>query len=284
MSIHVREHSHEEVRAAALDVISGRVKTHWEYCSQFEELALAIAQVLSERDGVHTSIGNVTGGYSLYPTEAESLREIFWDFFRQGIVTLGLDAANPNFPFFRVSKFGKRLIERNDTYFFHDVSSYAEVIKTEIPNINEVTLLYLQEAMQAFQTGCLLSATVMLGVATEHTFLLLLEAVVANPTNASTFKNASEQRTILQKVNKFKNVLDQNLSAYPDDIKEDLDTHFAGILSVIRGFRNQAGHPTGKIPSREQVYVLLHLFIPYCRKLYDMMKFYRKNRVAPPDP
>jgi hypothetical protein len=53
-------------------------------------------------------------------------------------------------------------------------------------------------------------------------------------------------------------------------IKEDLDTHFAGILSVIRTFRNQSGHPTGRIIDREQAYVLLQLFIPHCRKMYQL--------------
>jgi hypothetical protein len=37
-------------------------------------------------------------------------------------------------------------------------------------------LLYFQEAIQAFKANCLLSATVMLDVAAEHTFLLMLEA------------------------------------------------------------------------------------------------------------
>jgi hypothetical protein len=39
---------------------------------------------------------------------------------------------------------------------------------------------------------------------------------------------------------------------------------------VIRNFRNQAGHPTGTIISREQAYILLQLFIPYAKKLYQL--------------
>ncbi len=58
-----------------------------------------------------------------------------------------------------------RIIANQDTYFFHDVSTYEQLIRKEIPSIDDVTLLYLKEAMQAFRVGCLLSATVMLGVA-----------------------------------------------------------------------------------------------------------------------
>jgi hypothetical protein len=84
----------------------------------------------------------------------------------------------------------------------------------------------------------------------------------------------ASERTILQKVNKFKNILDQQVRQLPPDVKEDLDTQFAGILSIIRTFRNQSGHPTGKIVDREQAYVLLQLFIPYCKKMYQLMAYY----------
>ena len=136
--------------------------------------------------------------------------------------------------------------------------------------------------MQAFQTGCLLSSTVMLGVATEHTFLLMLEAIAANSNHGQIFENVFEQRNILQKINKYKNILSQNLDNYPQALKEDIETHFAGILSVIRTSRNEAGHPTGKIMSREQVYVLLHLFITYCRKLYDLTEYYKISKAEKP--
>ena len=81
-------------------------------------------------------------------------------------------------------------------------------------------------------------------------------------------------RTVLQKINKFKNILDQQLHNLPAEVKEDLDTNFAAILSVIRTFRNQSGHPTGKIIDREQAYVLLQLFIPYAKKMYQLMDYY----------
>jgi hypothetical protein len=82
---------------------------------------------------------------------------------------------------------------------------------------------------------------------------------------------------IHQALNKFKNKLDPQLKTMPSRIKEDLDTHFAGILSIIRNFRNQSGHPTGNIIDREQMYVLLNLFISYCKKMYQLMDYYCGN-------
>lgn len=46
----------------------------------------------------------------------------------------------------------------------------------------------------------------------------------------------------------------------------------AGVVSIVRTFRNESAHPTGKIIDREQAYVLLCLFIPYCRKMYQLMQ------------
>lgn len=118
----------------------------------------------------------------------------------------------------------------------------------------------------------MLAATAMLGVASEHSFLLLLEGAEANSTYGSKFANAVKQRAILQKFRKFKAALDQHVMAdSPPEIKEDLDIDFAGVLSVIRTFRNESGHPTGKILEREQTYVLLQMFVPYCKKLYQLM-------------
>ncbi len=137
--------------------------------------------------------------------------------------------------------------------------------------MDAVTLIYLKEAMQDFKSGCLLSASVMLGVAAEYTFAKLLETIERNGTHYATFKNVCDQRSVLRKLNKFKNILDQNQELLSSAVKEDLDTNFIGITSVIRNFRNDSGHPTGKLISREQCYVLLQLFVPYCKKMYELI-------------
>ena len=266
-------HSYEEIRAVALDLLSGREKTDYSL-NQYENLSVSIGRVFAQREG-RVQAGHHGATYPLDNYDRETFLELFWDLFRQGLISLGINDANRQFPFFHVTRLGKQIADSQSAYFFHDVSSYEAAIKSEVPAINDVTLLYLMEAMQAFRSGCILSASVMLGVATEHTFLLLLEQIEANPKHQPTFASVSQERTILQKVNKFKNVLEQNLKSLSPEVKEDLDTHFAGILSVIRTFRNQSGHPTGKLIDREQAFVLLQLYIPYCKKLYQLMHVFK---------
>lgn len=262
------DHSYEELRSAVFDILAGRWRATYKP-NQFSHLKNEVSDLLQTRER-----GGRIVNTKLSANDSDLFLELFWDLFRQGIITLG-DSDEPAFPFFRITSFGKKLLGGSDPYFFHDLSSYEKVIKDTIPNIDDITLTYLKEAMQAFMSGCLLSSSVMLGVATEHTFLSLLDVAIANPTHGSLFSSVSKERSILPKLNKFKKILDANMGTLPSKVKEDLDTNFSGIISMIRNFRNESGHSSGKIISREQAYVLLHLFIPCCKKMYQLMDFYK---------
>ncbi|MBW3595721.1 MAG: hypothetical protein KY475_00435 [Planctomycetes bacterium] len=267
------DHTYEEIRSVAIDILAGREKPSYA-ADQVAHLVIGVAEILEEREGRTDRRRGSDAQLSV--ADRELVREVFWDLFRQGVITIGSDNANQNYPHFKVSQFGKRILENENTYFFHDLSTYTTLIKSNVPDINDTTLLYLQEAMQSFKSGCMLAATVMLGVASEHSFLLLLESAEGNSTYGSKFANAAKQRTILQKFRKFKAALDQHVMAdLPSEIKEDLDIDFAGVLSVIRTFRNESGHPSGKILGREQTYVLLQMFIPYCKKIYQLTDFFK---------
>jgi hypothetical protein len=270
------DHTYEEIRGVVIDIIAGRERTTYGP-SQYGSLLSGVAEVFHRREGSKPLGPSILHHEpQLSGNDAELAREVFWDLFRQGIITLGCDNANPQYPFFRVSSFGKKVLDNQNPYFFHDLETYTKLIRSNVPTINDVTLLYLQEAMQSFKSGCMLAATVMLGVASEHSFLLLVEAAEQSPKYGSHFASVSKERTILQKFRKFRAAFEKNVqSALPPEIKEDLDIQFNSILSVIRTFRNEAGHPSGKIIEREQTYVLLQLFVPYCKKLYQLMEFLR---------
>ena len=267
-------HSYEELRDVILDLLSGQEKGSYEL-SQYEHLAVGVAEVFKKRG--YSQQAATYGCPQLGREEKELTRDIFWDLFRQGIITLGSNDSHQKYPFFRVSHYGKKILANQETYFFYDVSSYEQAIKKEVPKIDDTTLIYLKEAMQAFRVGCLLSSSVMLGVATEHTFLLLMEIIALNTEYKSIATAVDKEKTILRKINKFKNKVEPQIKTLPPEVKEDFDTCFSGILSVIRNYRNQSGHPTGKIINREQMYVLLNLFISYCKKMYQLMDHYRAD-------
>jgi len=271
------DHSYEEMRDVVLDILAGRERVSREP-DEYQSLACSVAEVFLRR-GEYDAPQKASNYVSPQPAplsthDADLFLEIFWGLFREGVITLGRDDRNRDYPHLRVSLFGKRLLESGNAYFFHDVSTYEKLVRDNVPDIDDVTMIYVKEAMQAFRAGCILSATVMLGVATEHTFLLLMETIDQNPAHKATFSSVGNERLILRKVNKFRNIIDGMRAGLPQVVREDLDTHFAGILSVIRTFRNESGHPSGKIIDREQAYVLLHLFVPYCKKMYQLREHF----------
>jgi hypothetical protein len=271
------EHSYEEIRMAAIDILAGREKTT-SIPRMYGELGFYTASVLDSRDkGKNITIHNQS--LDLSPEDSDTFLEVFWDLFRQGIITLGVDSYNRDFPHFRVSKHGKKILENQDVYFYHDVSSYEVLIKQQVPNIDDVTLKYLKEAMETFYGNCYLSSSVMLGVASEYTFLKLLETADKSK-NSSLTQKAMKGRNISEKFKLFKNKLDQEIMEkiinLDPEVSENLDSNLEGIMNTIRRFRNDSGHPSGKEVSREQCYVNLNLFILYCKTAYQLMDYFIK--------
>lgn len=256
-------HSYEEIRSVVIQLLLRRADGN-----QFRTLERAVADEFQRKN--ETNIRGFMGEPALSSRDADLVLEVFWDLFRQGIITLGLDSSNPAFPFFRVSGFGSKVLENQDPYFFHDLTSYEAIITKSVPSVEATTLLYLKEAMQAFLSGCLLSSSVMLGVAIEDAFEHLLEDVDSNSRVQQIFKPVQKERTILRRFNRFQSILEQHLALLTSETREDLSTKFGGILSLLRNFRNESGHPSGRLISREQAYVNLHLFIPCCKKIYEL--------------
>jgi hypothetical protein len=266
------DHSYEEIRQAAIEVIG-------EGGSQYNTLKENVARLFERREGGAPKTSRVpfssSSGSTLSGKDANLLLEVFWNLFREGIITLGINDQNAEFPWFRVSEFGKKVLKNQEPYFFQDVSTYEALIKARVPNIDPLTLIYLKEGVQAFKSGCVLSSSVMIGVATEHSFPKLLETIENNLTHSAKFKKAFDERAILRKLNAFKKILDQHQSLLPSRVKEDLDTQFMSIMAMIRNFRNESGHPSGKIIDREQCYILLQLFIPCCEKIYQIIDVFK---------
>ena len=127
------DHSYEEIRNAALDILADREKTIYPP-DQYNSLETGIAEVFARREAKPDQEVSRHDRPRLSAADSELFLEVFWNLFREGIITLGYNSANKEFPFFRVSRFGRRIIENQDTYFFHDVSTYTTLLKDNIAN------------------------------------------------------------------------------------------------------------------------------------------------------
>jgi hypothetical protein len=137
-------------------------------------------------------------------------------------------------------------------------------------------MIYLKEAMQAFLSGCLLSSSVMVGVATEASLEKLFDAACNNGKYMTKFDAVLKQRTILQRYNLFDKKIQEIKNELPKDVKEGYENNVRSIFSIIRNFRNVSGHPSGMIISRDQCYINLQIFIPLNKNIYQLIEFFEK--------
>jgi hypothetical protein len=100
------DHSFEEIRAAALDLLAGR-ETADHNLTQYQNLLTAVADLFGRRERTSQGRDYQGGGIfgaSLSTNDLELFLEVFWTLFREGIITLGLNDANREFPFFRITE------------------------------------------------------------------------------------------------------------------------------------------------------------------------------------
>lgn len=268
------QHSYEETRDAVVSVLLRADGP--DYPSQYGSLVAAVGMHYHAREP-RPSGGGITvytPNDDLHPSDAENVRGVFWDLFRQGYITLGMNNHNPAYPFFRLSRFGRENLGTTAQNRFHDTSTYMRLVQDRAPDLAPGTSTYLEEAVAAFYAGCYLSACVMLGVAAENEFLRLTDEAAASSQHSGSFAGAAKETLLKRKIEKFLRALEPiRPGLEPRKKFENLDTNLSAIQATIRVARNDAGHPSGAAPpERDQVYVFLHLFPAFAEQVGHLRK------------
>jgi hypothetical protein len=261
--------TYEEIRSETVSILSGKGTLNWGPVTQWGGLTSQLAQRLFQKERERETLSYLTPRLSA--EDAELAREVFWDLFRQGYVILGLNDANPGWPFFRLSRAGQAMLDGEQPFRFHSSGSYLSMIKHNVPSIDDLTSRYLIEAIDAFYAGCLLASNVMLGVAAENHFEVGVGSLAASPRYEVEFAAVEKQRGILCKIDEFRKRLRKFQDRLPSRVREDLDSYFNTIQAVIRVSRNDAGHPTGRETSRETTFVNLQLFAPFGKAMSEVV-------------
>lgn len=265
------QHSYEEVRDAVIGVL---IDENWKgkRPSQFIELVNNTAEYFEGRGRPAPAIRNP----KLHPQDEELVRDVFWELFRLGFITIGMNNSNTQWPFFRLSHRGQAYLENREPWKFHDTSSYFKLLTRDGVSISSLGSLYLDEALQSFYADCHLAASVMLGVAAEAEFTDFLETYPSNGPLKSRFDRCNREKFISGRIKEFRKLL-PDIRAVVLHETEDLETNLDGIQAMLRTARNETGHPTGVVSTREQVYVNLQLFIPFARKLHQLKLALSRN-------
>jgi len=217
--------------------------------------------------------------FHLQKHDENRVREILWDLIIERVLTIG-DYQNSSWPFLSLTEYGEKVV-KSIMPVPNDTSEYLKRIRKEIPDLDDVIEIYLSESVRTYNINQLLSATITLGCASEKALLLLIEAF------RDTFNDSSRQQSFIKKIegkfiktqfDEFNKELQNVRTNLPYDLKENYSNTLFGVFEMIRSNRNQAGHPTGNQIDKEELFANLQVFVPYCKFIYKMKKYFEDTK------
>jgi hypothetical protein len=259
------QHSYEELRDVVTYILlNARTNGVDTFDKLLEQAAVAFSK--KNQGGQGRQYFSHGSARQLHPGDSDGVLEIVWDLFRQGIVTLGSNAANPGWPWLRLSRFGEKALQQSP-YRFQDSAGFMKRLHAEVTDLSSDAVIYLEEAVAAFYGDCLLSTCVLLAIAAEIEFLRLLEVAKGSAAYGKHFSRIADGLYVRTKMTRFQEAIKPALGFLAKPAAEDLDNNFSVIHSIISIARNESGRPPGSSPpSRDEVYVYLRLFIPFARQ------------------
>jgi hypothetical protein len=166
-----------------------------------------------------------------------------------------------------------------------NAGEYLRQLSGRIPQASEATHLYARDAVAAYTCRAYLASIVMLGVASEAAFLEMAQAFGRwLPAGQSkTFLDILDnQRTnYITKFVEFRKRIEPQKPKIPHELSDGMALTFDSVLDLLRIYRNEAGHPTGKRVTREDVFTSLQMFARYLEKLYQFKQFFESRPLKP---
>ena len=214
---------YDELRAMMLKAFQAEASGRVDGGGQYNFLPKRVARLAVEHNLIDVTANTDTSVVQYHPdrllsgTDRERIRQLFWEFFVQGIVVIGRDDQNAVWPWYTITEWGKKVLEAGEVVP-HDPVGYIERVRSENPNLDPVMEFYLQESLQCFLTGTYNACAVMLGVASEKLILNLVDAVASalpTPPRQEKFKKAIQNRQINRQWDELMKVLKPNLSKLP---------------------------------------------------------------------
>lgn len=272
----------EEIRTLTFEALknfhSGNV--HWGGALQRQALIIEIACVAAEKELIPITSGSEVKDARLNENEYMLALEVISNLMIEGVLMWGFNPSNPEPPFMSLTTYGKKVIESEDIVP-HDPEGYLQAFKEKIPDVDDLILTYLTESIQTFRTNNLLASSVMLGVASEAAFNILFDTFIVALTGPKKekFEKLRNSISIKTKFDEIMKEIQRIKSELPTDVQENIDSELQGIFNLIRYQRNDTGHPTGKLVTRDEMFMSLRLFRTFCNKLYQLVHWLRENTI-----
>lgn len=213
----------------------------------------------------------------------EAVREAMWDCLLKRIIVFGMDQANGEWPFYRVTERGASSLGAGSLQPY-DPDGFIDYFRKTAGSVDPTVDEYVLEAVRAFNAGCARSAAVMLGCASEKLLLLLadaFEAAISDPAKQAKYsKDLASKWMVSHKYSTLKNRLDLMVAAkkLPRDHAETVSGELPSGFELLRRCRNAAGHPDvpGNVDD-DTVFLNLRTFVEYARRVSDLIAYFQGN-------
>lgn len=209
------------------------------------------------------------------------MNEVMWQLIIQNVITPGMNASNPELPWFRITSYGE-VVLAEERFSPHDPAGYLdEFRKVSTSDVGESARPYVQEALRCFNAGCYAAALLMVGVGAEAVFLQLCE-VIEGALKSKTERDRFEKLLWVKPkhrwvVAKFEKLPSNQRRLLP----ESLDLTLTSLYDLIRRQRNELGHPSGKLPDveRERAFVYFRMFPSFVSDVEAFADYCRQNSI-----
>ena len=190
-----------------------------------------------------------------------------WQMIGDGLIYIDLETSSPDNWKLVLSEKGQHIIESGDDFSPYDPEEYLARLRKRIPLLDETVALYASESLRSFNADCYLSTLVMLGVASEKAFLLLAEAFATWLPDRQSEKLLSiiqdQKQNVIAKFTAFRKRIEPCKPKLPPEFADNMALTLDSVFDLIRIYRNESGHPTGKRPDKGDAFITLQMFATY---------------------
>jgi hypothetical protein len=244
-------------------------------------------------DRLETEVGSIYGSecgvarpaswadwrHCLGPNGASTVHQVVWDLIVQRVLTVENAQGNYSWSTVSLTKFGAEVVAEQ-RWSPYDPDGYIKELRAQAPALTSLCQMYAEEALRCFSNGCYLATVVMLGAASEgivnelfRRFVTALKAAGV-PEAPSVQGKIEKEQSVYRKYEVFRKHFDPLVRPkLPPELGDDLNLQFDGVFNLIRFYRNDAGHPTGARIERMSAFTSLVLFVPYCKRVEDLVNW-----------
>jgi hypothetical protein len=218
----------------------------------------------------------------------EQVFEVFHKLFISNVIRVS-EGSQIN-EWYTLTEYGKTVVGEISEFIFLEPNAYVAAIKASAPNIEDVTLRYVDESIRAYKGNLLLSATVMVGCASEDSILSLISSFckyIQDPTVDDLFdkgwsikakydllKKVYNDRKVRRKAEQEAAKLGLFLSEKQKNYLLEFETIIDSLFDIHRINRNDAGHPTGREMDSDALKANLATFKRYAETTYGIKNIF----------